>query len=197
MKITSKIQLDEVLSIEKSCYQDQIGNILIDSIFARPGRKIYHYLHHLRKMEYYNSKGLRGKLGYYFHYFFKSRLSYRLGYQIPCGTCGKGLKLCHYAGGVVINGKATLGEFCRLYPGVIVGSTPQGVSTIGNNVWIGGGVKIIGNITVGNNVIIAPNSVVSKSIPSNSICGGSPAKVLKEITESNYSNYSDYINPIS
>ena len=196
MQITSRTQLDEVLSIEKNFYKDQIGNILIDLIFARPGRKIYNYLYHLRMMEYYRSKGGIGKIGYYFHYFFKSRLSYKLGYQIPCGTCGKGLKLCHYAGGVVINGKAILGEYCKLYPGIIVGSTPQGVPIIGNNVWIGGNVKIIGNITVGNNVIIAPNSVVLKSIPSNCICGGSPAKVLKEITELNYSDYSVYINPL-
>ena len=55
-----------------------------------------------------------------------------------------------------------------------------------------GGVKIVGKVTVGSNVIIAPNTVVIKDIPDNCICGGTPAKILKEITKE---NYSDYINP--
>lgn len=89
-------------------------------------------------------------------------MSYKLGYQIPPGTCGKNLILYHYSGGIVINAQARLGDNCKLYPGLVVGSTPEGVPTIGNNVWIGPGVKIVGKIFIGDNVIIAPNSVVQK-----------------------------------
>ena len=100
-----------------------------------------------------------------------------------------------YSGGIVINAQARLGDNCKLYPGLVVGSTPEGVPTIGNNVWIGPGVKIVGKIFIGDNVIIAPNSVVQKNIPSNVIVGGIPAKVIKEITAENYSKYQDYILP--
>lgn len=99
MEITTKEQLRNILNLERTFYISQLGNPVVDYLFARPGRKIYNYIYHLRKMEYYNSKGFVGRLGYYFHYFFKTRLSYKLGYQIPCGTCGKGLKIYHYGGG--------------------------------------------------------------------------------------------------
>ena len=64
-------------------------------------------------------------------------------------------------------------------------------------VWVGGGSKVVGKVNIGDNVIIAPNSVVLSDTPSNCICGGSPAKVLKEINTENYSEYSDYINSIN
>lgn len=193
VRFDSKQSVLECIAIERGFYLAQMKSTVVDYIFARPARKISDYLFHLRMMEYYSGKYF-GKVGYYWHYFFKTRLSYKLGFQIPCGTCGVGLKLCHY-GSIVINSEATIGNYCKIYPGLIIGSTPQGVPQVGDNVWIGGGVKIVGKVTVGSNVIIAPNSVVIKDIPDNCICGGAPAKILKEITKENYSTYSDYINP--
>lgn len=52
---------------------------------------------------------------------------------------------------------------------------------IGNRVWIGYGVIILGNLTIGDNVIVAAGSVVTKSLPSNSIYGGNPAKFIRAI----------------
>lgn len=51
--------------------------------------------------------------------------------------------------------------------------------SIGNNVWIGSDVLILKGVTIGDNSMIAPNSVVTKSIPSNVLAGGIPAKILK------------------
>lgn len=53
--------------------------------------------------------------------------------------------------------------------------------TIGNDVWIGGGVTILPGITIGSNVVIAAGAVVSHDVPSNSVVGGVPARVLKEL----------------
>ena len=50
---------------------------------------------------------------------------------------------------------------------------------IGDNVFIGAGAKILGDITIGDNCVIGANSVVVKSVPSNSIVAGVPAKVLR------------------
>lgn len=135
----SKQSVKDCIAIERGFYLTQLKSPLVDYLFARPARKISDYLFHLRMMEYYSGKKF-SKVSYYWHYFFKTRLSYKLGFQIPCGTCGIGLKLCHY-GSVVINGEATIGNYCKIYPGLIIGSTPQGVPQIGDNVWIGGGCK--------------------------------------------------------
>lgn len=53
--------------------------------------------------------------------------------------------------------------------------------TIGNNVWIGDKVTILKGVKIGDNVIVAANSVVSRSVPPNSIVAGIPAKVIKEL----------------
>ena len=53
--------------------------------------------------------------------------------------------------------------------------------TIGNDVWIGGGVKILPAVTVGNNVVIGAGSIVTKDIPDNSVAVGNPCKVIKKI----------------
>ncbi len=52
---------------------------------------------------------------------------------------------------------------------------------IGNDVWIGGGVRILPNVTIGSNVVIGAGSVVTKDIPSNTIACGNPCKVIKKI----------------
>lgn len=52
---------------------------------------------------------------------------------------------------------------------------------IGNNVWIGAGVRVIGETSIGDNVVIGANAVVTKSIPSNVVAVGIPARVIKTI----------------
>lgn len=52
---------------------------------------------------------------------------------------------------------------------------------IGNNVWVGGGTKIMGGVSIGDNTVIAAGSVVTKSIPANVLAGGNPCKVIREI----------------
>lgn len=53
--------------------------------------------------------------------------------------------------------------------------------TVGNDVWIGGNVTVIGGVHIGNNVIVAAGAVVVKDVPDNSIVGGVPAKVIKQL----------------
>ena len=53
--------------------------------------------------------------------------------------------------------------------------------TIGDNVWLGGGVIIAPGVTLGNNVVVAAGAVVTKSFPDNCVIGGNPAKLIKEI----------------
>ena len=53
--------------------------------------------------------------------------------------------------------------------------------TIGNNVWIGGGVIVLPGVTIGDNSVIGAGSVVTKDIPANSLAFGNPCKVVKQL----------------
>ena len=55
--------------------------------------------------------------------------------------------------------------------------------TVGNNVWIGGGVNVLSDVKIGNNVVIGAGAVVTKDVPDNVVIAGNPAKVIKEIKE--------------
>ena len=61
--------------------------------------------------------------------------------------------------------------------------------TIGDNVWVGGGVIVNPGITIGSNVVIGSGSVVTKDIPSNVVTAGNPCKVLKAITDDDRDKY--------
>ena len=60
---------------------------------------------------------------------------------------------------------------------------------IGNNVWIGGGTKIIGGVSIGDDVIIAAGSVVIRDIPSGVLAGGNPCKVIRKLTPEDDEKY--------
>lgn len=57
--------------------------------------------------------------------------------------------------------------------------------TIGNDCWIGGNATINPGVTLGDNVVVASGAVVTKSFPDNVVIGGNPAKVIKNIPQSN------------
>lgn len=57
----------------------------------------------------------------------------------------------------------------------------KGEIVIGNNVWIGDKVTILGGVTIGDNVIIAANAVVTKDLPNNCVAAGIPAHIIKQI----------------
>lgn len=54
--------------------------------------------------------------------------------------------------------------------------------TVGNNVWIGGHVAIIGGVTIGDNAVVAAGSVVIRDVPANTLVAGNPAKVVRKLT---------------
>ncbi len=67
-----------------------------------------------------------------------------------------------------------IGANCSVQTGVVLG---YGIKSIGNNVLIGAGAKIVGPITIGNNVLIAPNSLVTTNTPDNTTLAGVPARI--------------------
>ena len=107
----------------------------------------------------------------------------RTGIEIhPGAKIGKRLVIDHGMG-IVIGETAEIGDDCLIYHGVTLGGTGKDVGkrhpTIGNNVLIGTGAKVLGPFKVGDNSRIAANSVVLSEIPDNSTAVGVPARVVK------------------
>jgi serine O-acetyltransferase len=104
------------------------------------------------------------------------------GIELPCEVqIGRNFVIDHF-GGIVISGYAKFGDNCRIRNGVVVGLrrvTEPKAPTIGDNVDIGTGAKLLGPITIGNNVSIGANAVVLTDVPDNCIAAGVPA-VIKQ-----------------
>ncbi len=100
----------------------------------------------------------------------------------PAATIGKGLMIDHGMG-VVIGETAEIGDNCTIYQGVTLGGTGKDVGkrhpTLGNNVMVGAGAKVLGPFKIGDNTKIAANAVVLEEIPENCTAVGIPAKIVK------------------
>lgn len=133
-------------------------------------KHIWAYIKHMRYVEYYGYLKKKSKIfliPYLYHLSSLRKKSHISGFQIPPGTCGKGLTIWHW-GPIIVNSKARIGENCTLYPGVLIGhKSAGGIPVIGNNVFIGSGTKIIGEVKIGNNVTIGQNCVIVKDIADN------------------------------
>ncbi|MEG1998207.1 MAG: serine O-acetyltransferase EpsC, partial [Clostridiales bacterium] len=86
--------------------------------------------------------------------------------------------------GIVIGETAEIGDNCTIYHGVTLGGTGKDIGkrhpTIGNNVLIGAGAKVLGPFTVGHNSQIGANSVVLKEIPPDTTVTGIPGRAVRQ-----------------
>src|SRR5260221_10963697 len=100
----------------------------------------------------------------------------------PGATVGRRFFIDHGAG-VVIGETSEIGDDVLIYQGVTLGGTGKGKGkrhpTIGNNVVIGTGAKILGNIVVGDHVKIGAGSVVIRPVPDHSTVVGIPGRVVR------------------
>jgi serine O-acetyltransferase len=106
----------------------------------------------------------------------------RTGIEIhPGAKIGKKLFIDH-GSGVVIGETAEIGDNCTIYQGVTLGGTGKDVGkrhpTLGNNVMVGSGAKVLGPFKVGDNCKIAANAVVLKELPPNCTAVGIPARIV-------------------
>ena len=108
---------------------------------------------------------------------------FRTGVEIhPGAKIGRGVFIDHGCG-IVIGETAEVGDGCTLYQGVTLGGTGKDVGkrhpTLGKNVTVGSGAKVLGPFTIGDNSKIAAGAVVLEEIPANATAVGVPAKVVK------------------
>jgi len=97
------------------------------------------------------------------------------GADIPINCqLGGGLLIPH-PNGIVIHPGSTIGPNCLIFQQVTIGDRAGGIPSIGGNVDIGAGARIIGQISIGNHSLIGANAVVLTSVPENSVAVGIPA----------------------
>ena len=100
----------------------------------------------------------------------------------PGASIGKGFFIDH-GDGVVIGETAVIGDNVTLYQGVTLGGTGKDVGkrhpTIGNNVTIGAGAKVLGPLTVGDNSKIGASAVVLKAVPPSCTVVGNPGRIVR------------------
>lgn len=101
----------------------------------------------------------------------------------PAAVIGDGVFIDHGMG-VVIGETTVIGDNCTIYQGVTLGGTGKDKGkrhpTIGNNVVIGSGAKVLGPFRVGDNSKIAANAVVLSEVPDNCTVVGVPGRIVRK-----------------
>ena len=130
-------------------------------------RAHWFFNHHMKLFARYLSQRARHKTGVEIH---------------PGATIGKGLVIDHGMG-VVIGETTVIGDNCLIYQGATLGGTGKDHGkrhpTLGNNVMVGAGARVLGPFKVGDNSRIAAGAVVLTEIPPNSTAVGVPARVVR------------------
>lgn len=184
--INSRVTLNEYIQIDgnRNSLNCSKTYLLIEPLLALFGivHESYYvrkYLRTLRKLEYFTNIDRGGVRKLYYTMKWK-RLSNKYQIYIKPNTVGKGLYIPHFHGGVQLN-CLSMGDYCTVSAGVVVGNkgSQENRATIGNDVELAIGCKVIGKITIGDNAIVCPNSVVIKDVPQNAIVSGIPAQVVK------------------
>lgn len=130
---------------------------------------LYRLSHHLWRRRVPALPGILARLNITLH-----------GFDVPCVVeIGPGLYVPHPVGTVIMANR--IGANVTLISGITIGMrNNRAFPTIGNNVFIGAGARILGGITVGDNVNIGANAVVVKDLPPDCTAVGVPAKIIGE-----------------
>lgn len=154
--------------------RDPAARSVLEVIFCYPG---FHAVIHHRMAHFFYRHGC------FFIARFISHISrFLTGIEIhPGARIGRGFFIDH-GGGVVIGETAEIGDNVTIYQGVTLGGTGKEKGkrhpTIGNNVTISAGAKVLGSFTVGDNVKIGGGSVVLNSVPPDCTVVGVPGRIV-------------------
>ena len=183
--------LDDLKSIKK---RDPACRGAWEVIFLYSGFHalvFYRIAHFLRKCHLHFLARLVSQLGRFF-----------TGIEIhPGATIGRGLFIDH-GSGVVIGETAEVGDYCTLYQGVTLGGTGKDIGkrhpTLGNNVLVGSGAKVLGPLNIGDGAKIAAGAVVLRDVPANSTAVGVPARIiLPPDAKKDSSMAAQYVSPLA
>ena len=175
------IELKQIIDNERELYIPHIKSLKnrIMAWFTHAEEyRIFCYISALRKAEYYKDKNR-----FFYVYWLRKMniLGETLGFFIPAGVLGKGVKIFH-GGSIIINLFSVVGDGCLFHGDNCIGNNglDNKCPTLGKNVELGVGAKVIGDVTLADNIIIGANAVVTKSFLEPGITiAGIPAKRIK------------------
>ena len=186
----TKHKLEDTLRYEKEQYFKYMFPTrmrrLMGLIKHEPIMSIWRWQKASRKSDYYhfrveNGGSIFDKIKYIYWISRRNRLGEKLGIELQTENIGKGLFIYHFGGGIVAYGK--WGENIHLHGNNCIGNGGPGQHippTLGNNVMVGVGAKIIGDVHIADDVKIAAGAVVVKDIPEpGCTVAGVPAKIVK------------------
>jgi serine O-acetyltransferase len=108
---------------------------------------------------------------------------------------GSGFYIGHF-GGIFVTADVVIGANCNISQGVTLGrqnrGEREGCPTIGNNVYIAPGAKIIGRVRIGDRAAVGANAVVVSDVGPGTTCGGVPARPISSSGSDGYVNRTDY-----
>lgn len=165
--------------------RDDVNAVLERDPAARNFWEVYFLYSGVKAIRYYRIAHWFYKKKRYFIARFLSQHARKVtGIEIhPAAEIGKGVFIDHGMG-VVIGETTVIGDNCTIYQGVTLGGTGKDKGkrhpTIGNNVVIGCGAKVLGPFKVGDNSKIAANAVVLSEIPENCTVVGVPGRIVKK-----------------
>lgn len=171
--LNTKDQLKEWLRIELRPYPRGLQGLL-----PTEGAILKRHQVLLRKTEYYTNSGK--KLLAAFYKLRLRRLQCRHALHIPLNVCAKGMRIMHL-GPVLINGNASIGEFCSLHinTSIVAGGLDSSAPVLGDRVIVGVGAVVLGGVRVADYTAIGANAVVNKDITEeNTAVAGVPAKKI-------------------
>ena len=153
---------------------------------------IWRYLRLLRTAEYVHNcktKSVSRAISEKYLAFRLHRLGLVLGFHIPLNVFGPGLRIIHQ-GTIIVNSNARVGANCELHNLVHIaqnlhnaqkGAESDRAPTIGDNVFIGPGARVLGGITIADGIVIGANSVVTQSFNETNITiAGAPARKISD-----------------
>uniref|UniRef100_UPI00359C9CF4 hypothetical protein n=1 Tax=Bifidobacterium longum TaxID=216816 RepID=UPI00359C9CF4 len=176
--ITSFYELKKTLQYEKKLYPNKLYDYLTSN------QRVYNwrFIRALRWAEYFHNTSTSPlfRILYLIAVRKKSRIGVKIGVEIDINTFDKGL-LIHHNGSIVISNGARIGKNCQLHGDNCIGNKGQShdgaCATIGDNVDIGVGAKVIGPVKIADDIKIGANAVVVDSFTTPGITlVGVPAK---------------------
>lgn len=174
--IQSKEQLKKFISEDALAndIKNNSVNYYLGLFYGLESAHAFKYLKTMRFLEYHsNNNGIWHKLWRIFYKVKLSKLGMKYNLHITPNTCGYGLQIHHIFGGGQILNIERAGNYCSFNAGVVLGVNDTSRKPIlEDHVCLGPGAMVFGGVTIGKHVFVAPNAVVTKDIPENSICVG-------------------------
>lgn len=105
------------------------------------------------------------------------------GIELPCGARVGRRVIIEHQNGIIIHGRAVIGDDCVIRQGVTLGNRtterPDDAPTLGRGVNVGAGAKILGDVRVGDGAVIGANAVVLEDVPAGALAVGVPARIIR------------------